>query len=335
MFGLASFDLVMRLIWQTTLVLVAVGLVLMTALVIRRLLEERRDARYRPAREALRKSLLSSLNRSDATPPATPAGLPVAETGRLVDELAQIVRGEARARLAAFAVEAGVERHWLRRLESWRTAYRLEAVRCLALLASETSRAALTACLEHGAPRLQLAAAEALAHDPALARALAKRFASKPQSRSRHATRFWHRIAMVAPEALVEQLGAADLLPPELAIRLVEALGDAGHSAAATRIEALIGYHGDSLDRAALGALDRLKHPLVMRAARALATATAPDSRRAALAVLARRARSKDRDIVATLAEDPISDIGQNARVILEHLAASAATGAAPGVEPA
>jgi len=330
MFGLASFDLVMRLIWQTTLVLVAVGLLLMTALVIRRLLEERRDARHRPAREALRKSLLSSLNRPDATPPATPPDLPIAETARLVDELAQIVRGDARARLAAFAVEAGVERHWLRRLGSWHTAYRLEAVRCLALLESETSRAALTACLEHGAPRLQLAAAEALAHDPALARALAERFAGKSQSRSRHATRFWHRIAMVAPDALVEQLGAADL-SPDLAIRLVEALGDTGHSAAATRIEALVGYHGDVLDRAALGALDRLKHPLVMRAARALATATAPDSRRAALAVLARRARTKDLDIIANLAEDPIGDIGQNARALLEHLAAQAA----PGAEPA
>lgn len=334
MFGLAPFDLVMRLIWLTTLVLVAVGLVLMTVLVVRRLLEEWRDARHRPAREALRKALLVSLNRPDGTPPTPPPGLPVAETARLVDELAQIVRGDARARLAAFAVEAGVERHWLRRLGSWHTAYRLEAVRCLALLATETSRAALTACLEHGVPRLEFAAAEALAHDPALARALAERFAGKPRSCGRHATRFWHRIAMVAPEALVEQLGAADL-PPDLAIRLVEALGDAGHSAAATQIEALVGYHGDSLDRAALGALDRLKHPLVMRAARSLATATAPDSRRAALAVLARRARTKDLDIIATLAEDPIGDIGQDARAILEHLAASAATGAAPGAEPA
>lgn len=334
MFGLASFDLVMRLIWQTTLVLVAIGLVLMTALVIRRLLEEWRDARHRPAREALRKALLVSLNRPDGKPPTPPPGLPVAETARLVDELAQIVRGDAEIRLAAFAVEAGVERHWLRRLGSWHTAYGLEAVRCLALLKTETSRTALTACLEHGPPRLELAAAEALAHEPALARQLAARYAAEPRARGRAATRFWQRIATVAPDALLEQLGAANL-SPDLAIRLVEALADTGHSAAASRIEALVGYHSESLDRAALAALDRLKHPLVMRAARSLATATAPDSRRAALEVLARRGRSTDVDIVANLAEDPIIDIGQAARPILARLAASAAAGAAPGAEPA
>jgi len=69
----------------------------------------------------------------------------------------------------------------------------------------------------------------------------------------------------------------------------------------------------------------------VMQAARTLATATAPDSRRAALAVLARRARAKDLDIVQTLAADPISDIGDAASTILTRLAASAA----PGAEPA
>ena len=88
--------------------------------------------------------------------------------------------------------------------------------------------------------------------------------------------------------------------------------------------------HSDSLDRAALAALDRLKHPLVMQAARALAAATAPESRRAAVAVLGRRARKKDLDIIETLAADPISDIGEAARGVLTRLAAPAASGAEP-----
>ncbi len=330
MFGLASFDLVMRLIWQTTLALVAIGLVLMSGLVLRRLLEEWWDARHRPAREALRKSLLLSLNQSAAAPPAVPRGLPVAETARLVDELAQIVRGDARTRLAAFAVAAGIERHWLQRLRSRLTAYRFDAARCLALLDTERSRAALAACLEQGPPRLKLAAAEALAQDAVQAAALAARFAAEPAAHGRHANRFWHRIATVAPDALVGWLEDPNL-PTALAIRLVEALGDAGHSAAANRIEALVGFHGDELDRAALAALDRLKHPLVMRAARSLATAKEPDSRRAALAVLARRARPRDIEIVQALAGDPISDIGEAASAILARLAPRAA----PGVEPA
>jgi hypothetical protein len=329
MFGLASFDLVMRLIWQTTLVLVATGLVLIAGLVLRRLFEEWRDARHRPAREQLRKSLLASLNAPASNKTAVPPGLPTAEIARLVDELAQIVRGDAKARLAAFAVEAGIERHWLRRLGSRRISYRLEAARCLALLATGKSLAALAACLEHKSPRLRLAAAEALAHDPQLAAALARRFAAEPAARGRHATRFWHRIAAVAPDSLVEQLGAA-ALPPELAIRFVEALGDAGHSAAAGAIQTLIGRHGAALDRAALAALDRLKHPLVMRAAQALAAAADPESRRAAVAVLARRGRTKDLEILQTLAADPVTDIALAANAILARLAAPAATGAQP-----
>ncbi len=333
MFGIASFDLVMRLIWQTTLVLVAVGLLLMAVLVLRRLLEEWRDTRHRPARERLRKSLLVSLNRPAGETPSPPAGLPVAETARLVDELAQIVRGEARLRLASFAEMAGVERHWLRRLGSRLTAYRVEAARCLALLDTEKSRAALGACLEHGTPRLRLAAAEALAHDPKHSTALVARFTTDPAARGRHAVRFWHRIAMAAPEALVEQLrrtenGAA--LPPALASHFVEALGDAGHGAAAGTIEALVGRHGDTLDRTALTALDRLEHPAVMRVARTLATAIEPETRRAAVTILARRARAKDIEVIQNLAADPVSDIGSTAKAILARLAAAAASGASP-----
>ena len=333
MFGLASFDLVMRLIWQTTLVLVAVGLLLMAVLVLRRLLEEWRDARHRPARELLRKSLLVSLNRPAGETPTPPAGLPVAETARLVDELAQIVRGEARLRLASFAEKAGVERHWLRRLGSRLTAYRVEAARCLALLDTEKSRAALGACLEHRTPRLRLAAAEALAHDPSNSTALVARFTRDPAARGRHATRFWHRIAMAAPEALVAQLSGANngaALPPELSSHFVEALGDAGHGAAAGTIEALVGQHGDALDRTALAALDRLEHPAVMRVARTLASAAEPDTRRAAVAVLAKRGRARDIEVLKNLAADPVSDIGSTAKAILARLAAPAAPGANP-----
>ena len=333
MFGLASFDLVMRLIWQTTLVLVAVGLLLMAVLVLRRMFEEWRDARHRPARERLRKSLLVSLNRPVGETPTPPAGLPVGETARLVDELAQIVRGEARLRLASFAELAGVERHWLRRLGSRLTAYRVEAARCLALLDTEKSRAALGACLEHGSPRLRLAAAEALAHDPSYSTALIARFTTDPAARGRHANRFWHRIAMAAPEALVAQLSGAHTgtaLPPELSSQFVQALGDAGHGAAAGAIEALVGRHGDALDRTALAALDRLEHPAVMRIARTLATAAEPDTRRAATAVLAKRGRARDIEVIRHLAADPVSDIGSTAQAILARLAAPAAPGASP-----
>lgn len=327
--GLGSLDLLMRLIWQATLALVAIGLVLIAGLVLRRLVEEWTTARHLPARERLRKALLASLNRPSGPAVAAPAGLPVAEMARLVDELAQIVRGDARERLAAFAVAAGVERFWLGRLRSPATLRRLDAVRCLGLFATPRTRRALTAMLERGDARHRLAAAEALAQDPSLAGGLVERLIADRVGRGRHATRFWHRLATIAPETVVACLGRVDVDAP-LLIRLLEALGDAGHAAAAVEIEALLGRHGAVVDRAALATLDRLNHPAVLRCARALGVALEADSRRAALAVLERRGRTRDRELVSGLARDPIADIAAAARQLLLRLEAATADGAIP-----
>ena len=335
MLGLGSLDLFMRLIWQTTLALVAVGLLLMTGLVLHRLLEEWRDKRHRPAREALRRRLLTDLNAPSSAPSAPLAHqaphreLPIGETARLVDELAQIVRGDARVRLAAFAEAAGVERFWLKRLRSRRAPYRHEAARCLALLGTSSTRGALEVCLSTGDGRLRLAAAEALAHQPALAAELVARLVDDPAARGRHAARFWHRIAVVAPQVLVEQLAPAAGKRQQLS-RMIEALGDAGHVAAAGRIEALVEQHGEAVDRAALVALQRLQHPAMLRVARRLATAIEPETRRAALMVLKERARPADLDLIQRLATDPLSDIKATAQAILERLTTSSATGAQP-----
>jgi hypothetical protein len=334
MLGLASLDVFMRLIWQASLVLVAIGLTLMTALVLRRLLEEWRDERHRPARDRLRKSLLGSLNQP-AEPTGAPIetsrdlGLPVAEIARLVDELAQIVRGDARLRLAAFAASAGVEQLWLRRLGSRLPRFRIEAARCLTLLRTPRTQAALHAALAHSDSRLRLAAAEALADDPERADAIADRLLADPAGQGRHAKRFWHRLAMVAPMVLVERLTEADVAPASL-VRLVDALGDAGHVAAGGKLEGLVGRHGALVDRASLRALDRLNHPAVMRVAGRLAESGQLESRRAAIDVLSVRARVKDLELLRSLATDPVTEIADAARTIHERLAALAVTGASP-----
>lgn len=335
-----SLDALMRLIWQTTLILVAFGLLIMAGLVVRRLLEEWRHARHRPARERLRQALLGSLNRpatADGVPTAGAAlagGLPRAEIARLVDELAQMVRGEARRRLAAFAVDAGVERLWLGRLASRFAPLRLDAARCLALFDTPAVRAALEARLAGREPALRLAAAEALAQDPACAAQLMARLANDPVWLGRQAGRFWHRLAASAPETLVARLTAAarddDDTDPRLLARLVEALGEVGHAAAAAPIEALLGGHGPALDRAALTALDRLKHPAVVRAARALAVSTDDASRRAAMAVLALRARARDLELLTGMTRDPLPDIAAAAHALVTRLTAAAADGASP-----
>lgn len=329
MLGLGSLDFLMRLIWQATLVLVAIGLVLSAGLVLRRMLEEWASARHRPAREGLRKALLVHLNRPSADLVAAPAGLPLAETARLVDELAQIVRGDARARLAAFAVGAGIERYWLRRLRSATTLRRLDALRCLGLLSTPTAQAALTSMLERGDARYRLAAAEALAQDSDLASWLVERLLVDPASRGRHAVRFWHRLAASAPATVVACLARTDI-DAALLVRLLEALGDAGHTAAATEIEGLLGRHDATVDRAALATLDRLNHPAVLRCARALGVATEADSRRAALGVLERRGRARDVELITSLARDPAADIAATAGRLLARLRPVTAEGAAP-----
>ncbi len=329
MLGLGSLDFLMRLIWQATLVLVAIGLVLSAGLVLRRLLEEWAAARHRPAREGLRRALLASLNRPSAGPLEVPAGLPLAETARLVDELAQIVRGDARTRLGAFAVGAGIERYWLRRLRSATTLRRLDAVRCLGLLATPTARGALTAMLDRGDARYRLAAAEALAQDTDLASWLVERLLVDPASRGRLAARFWHRLAANAPQAVVACLARTDV-DAALLVRLLEALGDAGHTAAATEIELLLGRHDATVDRTALATLDRLNHPAVLRCARALSAATEADSRRAALGVLERRGRARDAELISGLARDPVADIAAAAERLLARLRPATADGAIP-----
>ncbi len=338
---IGSVDLFMRLIWQTTLALVAVGLVLITGLVLHRLLEEWREKRHRPARDALRRRLLASLNapvagESSATDGAAAPrqslarGLPLAATARLVDELAQIVRGEARLQLAAFAAATGVERYWLKRLGSRGTRYRQEALRCLALLATERTVGALQDCLASGDDRLRLSAAEALAHHPTLAGDLVSRMMGDPAAGLRPATRFWHRIAEVAPESLIAHLDAAAARPP-LLCRLIEALADAGHVAAAGPIEACLGEAGEAVDRAILAALQRLRHPAMLRVARRLARAADPATRRAALAVLKGRARPADLELIESLAADPIADIRTAAATTLARLGQATTEGAVPG----
>ncbi len=330
----ASLDQIMRLIWQTTLVLVAIGLLLMTGLVLHRLLEEWRDRRHRTARETLRRSLLAELNTgtAGATPVAAPAaqagGLPIAETARLVDELAQIVRGEARLRLAAFAAAAGVERHWLKRLGSPLARYRHEAARCVGLLDTPQARAALETCLAAADVRLRLAAAEALAGRPALAAGLVDRLLEDPAAGGRHAARFWHRIATTAPGELAARL-AAGAHQPELLCRMIEALGDSGHLAAAGPIEVLVGRHGESVDRTSLVALQRLQHPAMLRVARRLARSFEPDTRRAAMAVLLERGRPQDLQLARSLADDPVAEIRAAAAAFIERVTAPSTTGAA------
>lgn len=331
MLGIASLDVFMRLIWQASLVLVAIGLTLMTALVLRRLLEEWRDERHRPARDRLRKSLLASLNQpaGPTSEPSPDLGLPVAEVARLVDELAQIVRGDSRQRLAAFAMSAGVERLWLRRLGSRMPRFRIEAARCLTLLRTPRTQAALQSALAHRDSRLRLAAAEALADDPARAAEIADRLLADPAGKARHAKRFWHRLAMVAPTVLVERLAVSDA-DPGLLVRLIDALGEAGHVAAGGKLEGLVGRRGALVDRASLKALDRLNHPAVMRVAHRLAESGQLESRQAALDVLSVRARAKDLELLRALSTDPVTEIADAARAIHERLAALAVTGASP-----
>lgn len=324
-----SLDTLMRLIWQTTLVLVAFGLLLMAALVVRRLLEEWRSARHRPARERLRRSLLASLNRPDGVAASTDIGLPLPETARLIDELAQIVRGEARRRLAAFATDAGVERLWLKRLGSRMGPLRLDAARCLALFSTSAVKHALFARLAGRDRALRLVAAEALAHDPALAAELVARLAEDPGALGRRAVRVWHRLAVTAPETLTARLLVSDA-DPRLLHRLIEALAEVGHVAAAGPIESLVGRHGAAFDQGALAALDRLNHPAVMRVARQLATSADAASRRAALTVLGHRAKVRDLELLAGLSRDPLPDIAAAATALVTRLAATDDAGAIP-----
>ncbi len=154
-------------IWTAALALAAGSLACMLVLVARRAWADRRRAKRRE-REAATVRLLMDWLDGKATDEAAASAVrrrPAEALGLMLD-ISHLVRGDAVARLAGLAREAGAGRWALRRLRRGRAKGRITAARFLGFLnlsgAEPGSEVALLDGLSDRFPKVRLAAAEAL-----------------------------------------------------------------------------------------------------------------------------------------------------------------------------
>ncbi len=277
-------DALSRLIWQLTLLLVLVALLVVLMLVLRRLLEElRREALAR--RQAHARRLLLERLRDPAAAPGVPdlPELPADYLIELVDELAQMVRGEGRERLAALGERLGLRDRLLQSLRAWRPGLRVEAARRLAIYRGDRVVRALCRALFDRAPQVRLAAATALLDQDGLPVDLLHHARHDPAFSRPGAIGFWQRLAETRPDAFLRLFEEPS--PAARRVPMLRAAGVAGLTRLAERMIADTAAPEPAVRRAAVMALLDLKHPLALDAlARLLAD---PDPRLRADAVVA------------------------------------------------
>jgi len=252
---------VLWLVWQLTLLLVLLALLVLLVLVLRRLATELRGEQRSRQREAARRLILGRLRGGEAElDPAALRGLPAAFLIELIDELAQMVRGEGRERLAALGARLGLVDRLLRALRSWRPGLRAEAARRLAIYRGEKVTRALCTALSDAAAGTRVAAAAALVDRDAARRLLQSRARYDPALASPAAFPFWQRLAEQRPQAFAELFG--EPCPPGRRVVMLKAAGAAGLTALAESIAAEVASEEPAIRRAATMALLDLKHPL-------------------------------------------------------------------------
>ena len=297
-------DALSRLIWQFTLLLVLLALVVVLLLVLRRLVAELRGEGLARAREQARRLILAHL-RGDG-PPLDRRELPALPTDyliELVDELAQMVRGEGRDRLAALGERLGLVDRLLRVLCSWRPGLRVEAARRLAIYRGERVEEALREALSDRAPQVRVAAATALLGRERLPAGLLGQARRDPAFARPAAFPFWHRLAETRPDLFLELFDEPG--PPGRRVPMLRAAGVAGLARLAGRMVEDTASPDPAVRRAATMALLDLKHPLALDALRRLLADPDPRLRADAVIAVGRRKLRALLGRLRDLLEDP------------------------------
>ncbi len=300
----ATLDPLLSAIWSATWSGVGLGLAVALALVARRWWLERRDATSPQTARGLRQALLAALAADDRRQAAALLeGRDPRELLALVDELAQVVRGEARAGLVALAAGLGLDDHLRRELRSLRAGVRAAAAARLALFADPATDAALLAALGDRDPLVRLAAAESLAGRPAARERLRAAALADPAFAGGAAARFWNLLAQRDPDLFAVLFEAAR--DPRRRRLGIEAAARAGLVRFAdAMVEASVS--GDpELRRSATGALLTLRHRAAFAALERLLLDPEPTLRAHAVALVAQsRLRRFAPQLLARL-EDP------------------------------
>jgi HEAT repeat protein len=291
-------------IWSATWSGLGLGLAVALALVTRRWWLERRGGPSPQTARGLRRALLAALAADDRQRAvALLSGLDPRELLALVDELAQVVRGEARAGLVALAAGLGLPGHLRRELRSLRAGVRAVAATRLALFTDPATDAALLAALADRDPLVRLAAAESLAGRPAARAHLRTAALADPAFARGAAARFWNLLAQRDAELFAECFEAA---PDRRRRRLgIEAAARAGLVRFADAMVEASVSDDPELRRSATDALLALRHRAASAALERLLLDPEPALRAHAVALVAQsRLRRFAPHLLARL-EDP------------------------------
>ena len=313
----ASLDAILYLIWIIALALVLAGLLVMVLLIFRRMLEERAAARLEPARKMARRGLLAWLE-CGSIPPADLVSLtrlPLEELAQSFNETAQIVRGEARSRLADLAREVGVDWYLRKQLGARRAALRIQAARRLEQFTDPTNRRALTTALQDHSAQVRLTCAESLLSAGDDPKPLLERMLSDPATGTRAAGAFFFRAAQLHPKELANRLDPDDTSLRQLLI--IKALAEAASMEAWPMLRVMRGSPKPALREASLMALARLGHPQLSIEVEAALRDTAPSLRRSALRLCGAQGVRVPVHAIEALADDVDPVIQRLARELL------------------
>ncbi len=322
-------ETVSRGIWQTTLVLVLIALLAVLVLVLRRLLAELRRERLTRRREVARRLILGRLRGSEEVPdPRELADLPTEFLIELVDELAQMVRGEGRTRLAALGRRLGLVDRLLADLRSWRPGRRQEAARRLALYGDRRVVPALREALDDPAPAVRVAAATALLGRDGTAEEPLRHARRDPAFSKPAAFAFWLRLAELLPDRFEELF--AEPCPAARRTVMLKAAGAAGLARLVPRIAADTVAADPAIRRAATLALLDLKHPLAFDALSRLLADPDPRLRAEAAIAVGRRRLPALLGALRDRLEDPDPTVRFRAEEAILRLGGAPAGGGGP-----
>lgn len=297
-------DPLLALIWSTTWWGSGAGIAVAFIMLARRWWQERCSRRTPGTSRNLRQALLAALAADDRQQAAALLqGHDARAVLTLVDELAQVVRGKARAALIGLAAELGVADRLRRELRSLRPGVRAGAAARLALFSDTATDAALMAALFDRNPLVRLAAAESLAGRTPARACLRTVALSDPAFARGAAARFWNLLAQHDPELFAECFAAAAdarrrLLAIEAAaraglVRFAEAMVEASLSA------------DPGLRRSATTALLTLRHPAAFAALERLLLDSEPALRAYAITLVVQARLQRFAPQLLARLEDP------------------------------
>lgn len=253
-------------LWGISLALSGLALLIMVALIIARLISQRRTARSESQRRALIPILLGNADDRQLVEAARQSKDVL---GPLAIDLIQLVRGDERDRFVATASKVGVPEDLRRRLTKGPVRERIRAAEVIGEFPDEFSTAALEAALDDRNSAVRLAAALALASSgraPAAKRLVAMLGLGRGE-RSMLIVALFEEIARQRPHELRELI--EDRVSPPLvkaaAIEALTASGDYSLVPMVTQLALEADPNGEELPRY-LRALGDFHHPAALPA---------------------------------------------------------------------